>query len=98
MRKSRPVLIIFAILAGLQFLTAGAALGDVVGGTIAAFIVLIVAAVQGGMSYYVQGMVIPVGDSVAYINQSGEAVAGPAAGVTNGAPVVVAPDPNRSAA
>lgn len=89
--KSRPVLITFSILAGLQILTAGAALGDIVGPKPAAMLVLAVAAVQGGMSFYVQNSVVPVQDSVAYINSAGESVAGPAAGVTNGTAVDVVP-------
>lgn len=89
--KSRPVLITFSILAGLQILTAGAALGDIIGAELAAFFVLAVAAAQGGMSFYVQGVVVPTQDVGAFQNTAGQMVAGPAAGATNGTPVVVEP-------
>jgi hypothetical protein len=91
MRKSRPVLITFSVLAGLQILTTGAALGDLIGVKLAAFVVLAGAAVQAGMSYYVQGVVVPEQDVAAYQNSAGQVVAGPAAGATNGTPVVVEP-------
>lgn len=44
--------ILGAVLAGLQILTAGAALGDIIGTQYAAFAVLAVAAVQGGLAFY----------------------------------------------
>lgn len=87
--KSRPVLITFSILAGLQVLAAGAALSDTIGKDTTGLIVLAVAAVQAGLSFYVQGGVVPHADVAAYINSDGEAVAGPAAGVTTGVKVVV---------
>lgn len=89
--QSRPVLIIFSILAGLQILSAGAALGDVIGDSAAAFVVLAVAAVQAGMSFYVSGQVTPNGNVAAVQNDVGVIVAGPAAGPTNGTPVDVTP-------
>lgn len=78
MNKSRPVLITFSVLAGLQILTAGAALGDVVGTKVAGLVVLAVAAVQAGMSFYVQGQVVPLQDTAAYVDTKGNTVAGPA--------------------
>jgi hypothetical protein len=78
MNKSRPVLITFSILAGLQILTAGAALSDVLGDKVAGLVVLAVAAVQAGMSFYVQNQVVPVNDTAAYVDTSGNLVAGPA--------------------
>lgn len=91
MNKSRPVLITFSILAGLQILTAGAALGDVVGDKVAGLIVLAVAAVQAGMSFYVQGQVVPLQDTAAYVDTKGNTVAGPASPpqVVDGAQVEV---------
>ncbi len=76
--KSRPVLITFSILAGLQVLTAGASFTDILGKDLAGFIVLVIAAVQVGLTFYVQNQVTPMGDVAAYINQKGETVAGPA--------------------
>lgn len=79
MNKSRPVLIIFSILAGLQVITAGTALADVgLPDAVAALIALIIAAVQVGMTFYVQNQVVPLGDTGAYIDQNGRMVAGPA--------------------
>lgn len=88
--KSKPVLIIFSTLAGLQVLTAGAALGDVIGGQQASFAALVVAAAQIGMTFYVQNQTVPLQNVAAY--ESGTAagvVAGPAATPANGVPVDV---------
>lgn len=90
MTKSRPVLITFSVLAGLDVLSAGAALGDVIGVKVLALLVLATKAVQTGMSFYVQGQVTPQADVAAYVNDHGSVVAGPAAGVTNGVLVDVA--------
>lgn len=76
MSKSRPVIVIMSILAGLQILAAGAALADVVGMKTAALFVLAVAAAQGGMQFYVQSVVTPVQDVVAYRDKSGTVVPG----------------------
>jgi hypothetical protein len=89
MNKSRPVLITFSILAGLQVLSGGAALADVIGKDVFGLFVLGVAAVQVGMTFYVQNTVVPSGDVGAYTNTDGVMVAGPAAGVTNGKVVEV---------
>lgn len=88
--KSKPVLIIFSTLAGLQVLTAGAALGDVIGGKQASFAALVVAAAQIGMTFYVQNQTVPLQNVAAY--ESGTpagVVAGPAALPANGVPVDV---------
>ena len=84
MSKSRPVLIVFSILAGLQVLTGAAALGDVIGQEAFGLFAIGVAAVQVGMTFYVQNMTVPQGDVAAYVNSRGDVVAGPAGGVTNG--------------
>ena len=91
MGKSRPVVIVFSILAALQVLTASAALADVVGESAFMIFALCVAAVQVGMTFYVQNATVPVQDVAAYTNVQGQVVAGPAAGATNGTPVVVEP-------
>lgn len=91
--KSRPVLVINSVLAALQILAGAAVLGDVLGDTTFGLFAVAVGAVQVGVNFYVQGMVVPVQDTVAYVNQAGVAVAGPAAGVTNGTPVDVTPTP-----
>lgn len=50
--------IIHAILAGLQILTAGSALADVIGERWAALIALMVGAVQAGVAAYDSGSVL----------------------------------------
>lgn len=55
--KSEPVVIIMSVLAGLQILTAGSALGDVIGAQTAALLVLVVAAAQGAIQFYVRSKV-----------------------------------------
>lgn len=94
MNKSRPVLITFSILATLQVILGGTALADV--GVPAAWLALtavIVAAVQFGVSFYVQGQVVPLGDTAAYLDQQGRLVAGPASppAVLDGTSVEVVP-------
>lgn len=97
MTKSRPVLLGNSILASLQVLSGAAVLGDVLGPTVFALFVIAVAAVQVGFNTYVQGLVTPQADVAAYVNEKGEVVAGPAAGVTNGKTVdVVKTEPPAS--
>lgn len=78
MNKSRPVLIVFSVLAGLQVLSGAAALGDLVGDQAFGLFSIIVAAIQVGMTFYVQNQVTPVEDTAAYVNSNGVTVAGPA--------------------
>ena len=87
--KPRPVLITFSILAGLQILTAGTALTDVLGKDIAGLLVLVIAAVQVGMTFYVQGQVVPLQDAGAYVDIHGTMIAGPATGVEEGRKVSI---------
>ncbi len=91
MPKSRPVLIVFSILAGLQVLTAGAALGDVIGPTAFGLVALGVASVQVGMTFYVQNLTVPLRDVAAYVTggDSPSVIAGPAAAAATGAEVTV---------
>jgi hypothetical protein len=77
--KSKPVLITFSILAGIQVLTAGATLADIIGETAFALIVLLAGAIQAGMSFYVSNQVTPYRDVVAKRNSQGRFVSGPAA-------------------
>lgn len=79
MSKSRPVVIAMSVLAGLQVLGAGAALTEVIGGKAAALFVLVVAAAQVGVQFYVQSQVVPVVDVAAYRDGAGDIVSGPAA-------------------
>lgn len=82
--KSRPVLITFSVLAGLQVMAGGAALADVIGDTAFGLFVLVIAAVQAGMSVFVQGNVTPHKDVVEYLDKNNQIVRGPAAPTGNG--------------
>jgi hypothetical protein len=94
MNKSRPVLIIFSVLAGMQVLTGAAALGDVIGAKAFGLIAVGVAAVQVGMTFFVQNQVTPTGDVAAYVDTKGNTLAGPASPpqVLDGASVQVVPE------
>lgn len=87
--KSRPVVIIFSILAGLQILSNAGGLGEILGAKIFFVFGILVASIQVGMTFYVQNTVTPNQDVAAYANAQGQVVAGPAAGVTNGKTVDV---------
>lgn len=89
--KSRPVLIIFSILAALQVLSGASALADLVGKEAFGIFVLVVAAIQVGMTFYVQNQVTPVNDVAAYVDEDGNVVAGPASPPVNGTVVDVVP-------
>ena len=78
MTKSRPVIITMSILAGLQILTAGASLADIIGPQLAAFFVLLVAAAQGGVQFYVQSAVTPSADVIAYRDKNNDVAVGDA--------------------
>lgn len=75
---ARPVLITMSVLAGAQVLTGGAVLTErwpVASGVA----VLVVAAVQTGIAFYVQGQVTPTVNVAAQRRDDGRVVTGPAA-------------------
>lgn len=78
MKKSRPVVITFSILAGMQVVTNATGLSDVVPSKYIFLLGILVAAVQVGMTYYVQNQVVPFEDTAAYVDTEGRMVAGPA--------------------
>lgn len=92
--RREPLLIWSSTLVGLQVLTGGAALADVIGPKLAGLFVLIVAACQAGTQFYVRGQLTPTTDVIAQRNAAGVVVAGPAAPghVVEGEPVDVAID------
>jgi hypothetical protein len=93
-RTSRPVLIVFSTLAGLQVLTAGAALGDIIGAKLFGLFGLAVAAVQVGMTFYVQNLTVELKNVAAYDSGTEQGIiAGPAAAPANGVPVEVTETP-----
>jgi hypothetical protein len=79
MMTPRPVLTVMSILAGLQILAGGAALGDVVGAKTAGLIVVGIAAIQGGVQFWVQGQVTPMSNVAARRVDDGRIILGPAA-------------------
>lgn len=91
MQKTRGVAIFGSLLAALAFLAASAALGDLIGKTAFAVIVIANGAIQVAWAFYQQAQVVPQEDVAAYQNAAGQVVAGPAAGATNGVPVSVEP-------
>lgn len=92
--KPQPVLVVMSVLAGLDILTGGAALGDVIGPKQAGILILALAAIKGGMAFYLRGQVVPVADTAAYLNEDRKLIAGPASVLNDGAEVVVEPKPN----
>jgi hypothetical protein len=91
MNKNRTVIVVTGILAMFQFLAGAAMLADYIGDKPAGIFVLLVGAVQAGWAIIQQALVVPVGDVAAYVDNSGQVVAGNAAGATNGTPVMVEP-------
>lgn len=89
--KSRPVLIVFSVLAALRVLSGAAVLSDVIGPTAFGLFAICVAAVQVGMTFYVQNQVTPMKDVAAYVDEDGNTVAGPASAPANETPVEVIP-------
>jgi hypothetical protein len=77
--RPSPAVIVSGVLAGLQVLTSGMALADIVGQEIAAFAILMVAAAQVATTVIIRGQVTPWADVVAKATPGGEIIAGPAA-------------------
>lgn len=80
---SRPVLVVMSVLAGAQILTGGAALGEYIGAQLAGLLILSVAALQGGMQFWLQNQVTPNSAVVVRRDAAGTTVVGPAAKTTN---------------
>ena len=90
--NAEPVVITMSILAALQFLFAGAGLGDVIGAKAVFMGMLVVGAIQVGMQFWVRGQVVAAENVVAQVSPAGDVVAGPALlTVDNGLPVDVTP-------
>lgn len=88
---SQIAILIHSVLAGLQVLNGGAAVGDIFGEKTAGLIALIVGAVQIGYSTYNQAVqVVPASAVAAVVDPtSGATLAGPAATAANGSLVDV---------
>jgi hypothetical protein len=85
--KSNPVLAVMSTLAALQIMVAGSVLADFIGPKLAGLLVLMVAAVQGGVQFYVRGQVTPWDSVVAKRTDDGVVVAGPSAQAPTGVEV-----------
>lgn len=80
MNTPRPVLIMNSVLAGLTFVTGGAALAEVVPPVVLGLVLLGLGGIQVGWSTYVQGRVVPLPLVAAHKDtDTGALVAGPAA-------------------
>lgn len=90
--KREPVVLVMSILAGLQILTAGTALADVIGVKLAGLLVLATAATQAGVQFYVRGQVTPTVNVAAEVARAAApAQAGPASDLPTGTDVQVIP-------
>jgi hypothetical protein len=58
--KNEPVLITMSILAALQVAAGSLALTDLVSSSVIGIIIVCIAALQGGLQFYVRGQVTPV--------------------------------------
>lgn len=95
--KPQPVVIYGAVLAGLVFINGG--LITMFAENKSVMVILgVTNVVLGGIAVIkdqiVKGMVVPVQDTAAYLNDDRELVAGPAAAATTGDPVEVVEAPH----
>jgi hypothetical protein len=86
MNTPRPVLIALSILAGLDVIVAGAAFQEVIGLQAAGLTVLAMAAIKVGVAFYLQGQVVPLSSTVAYVRDN-SVQAGGAATQQTGTPI-----------
>lgn len=101
---SRKLLLWTSVLIGLQVLTAGSGLAELIGAKPALAGVLVVAALQAGTANYTQAVVVDAGEAdqrvhdveaaiVTRVDDDGNVRAGAAADVPTGDVVPVLPDP-----
>lgn len=89
--KAQPVLVAASILATLTAIS-GALSAVILDNVFVVIFAVIVAGLNVGIGVYVKGQVVPYVDTAAYVNDSGNVVAGPAALQPNGVSVAVIPD------
>lgn len=75
---SKPVLIVTSVLAGLNVVTAGLGVLEVVPAKVVGIIALATAAVAAAVGAYLQGVVVPLNAVAARVTGDGQLVAGPA--------------------
>lgn len=89
---SKPVLIAFGVLAGLNALNGGLAASDLVSKEVAAWIALVTGVVAAVLAVVVQGVVVPLNAVGARLTGDGKMVSGPAdQTIPNGAEVQLTP-------
>lgn len=89
--NAEPVVITMSVLAALQFLFAGAGLGEIIGAKVVFLGMLVVGAITVGIQFWIRGQVVATANVVAQVSPAGDVVAGPASPVTDGLPVDVTP-------
>lgn len=90
--NTQPVILAMSILASAQLLFAGAGLSEVIGAKAVFIGLLLIAAAQGGIQFWVKNQVTAVANVVAQLDAGGKVVAGPALiDVPDGEPVHVRP-------
>lgn len=82
--KPQPVLLVMSVMAGVDAVLAGAALGDVISDKTLGLLLLIMVGFKVGSAYYLRGKVVPLVDVGAFVNDERHMVAGPAATVPEG--------------
>lgn len=92
MKKQEPVLIAQSIVAACSFIFGGlttmaATNHNATMATIGGIGTLITGGIALGLGYFVRGVVTPVSDVAAYVDNTGTTVAGPAAPQSNGTEV-----------
>lgn len=95
MKKSRPVLIVAMILAAIQALISTGGATDVISKDVMVYLTLANVVLTAVLGVYTQSQTVPFEDAAAYVNTSGEMVAGPASPpkVVEGTPVEVVSTP-----
>lgn len=94
--KPQPVLVFMSIMTALTAISGALAVSDLVSEKVAGFLILVVAAINQGVAYYVKGQVVPYQDVATYVNDQRITVTGPAHVVTPPeAPTTTAPEPDE---
>jgi hypothetical protein len=77
-KKSRPVLVIAALVAIIQALISTAGLTDIIGKDMMSYLTIANVVLTALLGVYTQSKVTPFEDTAAYVNTEGKVVAGPA--------------------
>lgn len=75
---SKPVLVVLSVIVGLNVVNGGLGALEVVPAKVVGLIALGTAAVAAGISFYLQGVVVPLNAVAARVTGDGQLVAGPA--------------------